>query len=165
MFKNAYKTILVILAVFAVISIGSYASAGRGGGYGYHGYGPHHGYGHHGYGRGYGPDCDYGDDLSREEIETLEKQAEAFEKDTAVLRDSVYQKQLALRSKLAKENPDAKKAATLQKEISDLRAEFDQKRIEHEIKTRKMVPNAGRGMMRGYGSRGYGSRGHGECWR
>jgi len=174
MFKNAYKTITIVFAVIAILSIGAFAFADRDGGYGHRGSGPHHGYGmndgyhgygHHGYGRGYGPGSDYGDDLTREEIETLEKQAEVFEKDTAKLRENVYQKQLALRSELARENPDAKKAAELQKEISDLRAEFDQKRVEYQIKTRKTAPNAGRGMMRGYGSRGYGARGSGDCWR
>jgi Spy/CpxP family protein refolding chaperone len=130
------------------------------GGYGGHMYGgPHHGYGNYGYngdnfqGRN---DQSY---LSREQIEKLEKQDEAFYKDTEKLRDSLYQKELALRDELAKEKPDAGKAETLQKELSGLRAKFDQKRIDHLIQMRQIAPDAGRGLRGGYGAS------WAPCWR
>jgi hypothetical protein len=178
MFNNFSIKIITVLAVVAILGIGSYAFAEWGGGYGHHGYGRHHmydsdegyGYGHHGYGRGYGPGCDYGDDLTQEEIEKLQAQREAFHKDTRKLRRNINQKELALRSELVKENPDTQRALEIQKEISDLRAQMDQKRVDHLIKIRKIAPDAGRGMMKGFGSRG-GGRGMGPgsgdrpCWR
>ena len=54
------------------------------------------------------------------------------------------------------DDPDVKKAQELQKEISNLEATIDQKRIDHMIKMKKINPHAGRG----YGSgRGRGSGG------
>jgi hypothetical protein len=41
---------------------------------------------------------------------------------------------------LAKKNLDTQRAVSLQKEISDLRARIDQKRIEHMIEMRKINP-------------------------
>jgi hypothetical protein len=54
------------------------------------------------------------------------------------MAQDVYAKRLELRGELAKKDPDAKKAAELQGEISKLQAEFDQKRIDHLIKVRKI---------------------------
>ena len=103
-------------------------------------------------------------------LEKLQAEQKAFNKDTRKLRQNIYQKKLALKSELAKEKPDAKKALTMQKEISDLKAEMDQKRIKHLIKVREIAPNAGRGMMKGFGHRGGGKdrgydAGDGPCWR
>jgi len=180
MYKNFSIKIIAVLAVVAILGMGSYAFAGRGGGYGHHGYGRHHGYGsgdsyhgygHHGSGEGYGHGCDYGEDLTQEEFEKLQTEHQAFAKDTENLRRNIFQKELALKSELAKENPDAQKALEVQKEISDLRSEIDQKRIGHLIKVREIAPNAGRGMMKGFGSRRGGGRGMGPgsgggpCWQ
>jgi len=172
---NHLKKIITVVAAFAILGVGGYAFAGwgyghhmhDGPGYGGHMYdgpgygghmnnGPHHGYGDYGYddenyqgrdNRGY---------LSREQIEKLEKQDEAFYKDTEKLRDGLYQKELALRDELAKEKPDTGKAKTLQKELSDLRAKFDQKQIDHQIQMRQIAPEAGRGWRGGYGMGGGG---------
>ena len=80
---------------------------------------------------------------------------------------------------MAKKDPDAKKAVVLQKEISELKGQLDQKRVEQRIKMQKENPDffAERGYGRGYGSgprgkgmgRGYGmGRGFqgqgGGCW-
>jgi len=165
MYKNFSIKIIAILAVVAILGMGSYAFAGRGGGYGHHGYGSgdsYHGYGHHGSGRGYGSGCNYGENITQEEFEKLQAEHQAFAKNTENLRRNIYQKELALRSELAKENPDAQTALEVQKEISDLRAEVDQKRIDHLIKVREIAPNAGRGMMKGFGSRGGKGRGMGS---
>ena len=124
-------------------------------GYGRHMYdGPRRGYDDENYqGR---DDRDY---LSREQIEKLQKENEAFYKDTEKLRDNLYQKELVLRDELAKEKPDAGKAQTLQKELSDLRAKFDQKQIDHQLQIRQIAPEAGRGWRGGYGMGG------GPRWR
>ena len=58
---------------------------------------------------------------------------------------------------------DASKASRLQKEISELQAQFDQKRIDHMIETRKLNPNTGRGYMQGGPM--IGSYGSGYCWQ
>ncbi|MFO7556627.1 MAG: periplasmic heavy metal sensor, partial [Desulfobacterales bacterium] len=102
----------------------------------------------------------------------------AFFKSTGDLRRKIYQKKLALESEFAKENPDPKNAANLQKEISDFKAQIDQKRIEHMIEMRKINPNLGPGLMgsgmmghgygRGYGGSGpmgYGSSSGHPCWK
>jgi zinc resistance-associated protein len=114
---------------------------------------------------GWGPG--YGYNLSDDEIEALEKERQAFFNDTEAIRQDLYAKDLELRSELAKENPDAKKAAQLQKEISKLEAQLDQKQIDHMIKMRKLSPNMGRGMgYMGRGGMGYGpGYGGGNCWR
>ena len=62
------------------------------------------------------------------------------------------------------EKPDAEKAKTLQKEISDLRAKMAQARIDFELEERKIAPqgNNRRGYGRGYGP---GMRGSGPGMR
>jgi Spy/CpxP family protein refolding chaperone len=70
-----------------------------------------------------------------------------------------------MQSELAKAEPDAAKASGLQKEISELQAQLDQKRIDHMVEMRKVAPNAGRGYMRGGPMMGYGPRGGGYCWQ
>jgi hypothetical protein len=169
---NFSKTgkIFILLATVAVLAIAatSFAGWGRGHwGYGYH-MGP--GYGMH---RGWGQDPrGYGSNLSDEDIAALDSERQAFFDATSDLRKNLYQKELELRSELAKAEPDAKKAAGLQKEISDLESELDQKRLDHRIKMRKNFPRfgaggygygpRGRGMGRGmYGGGGYGP---GSCW-
>jgi Spy/CpxP family protein refolding chaperone len=162
--KIISRTIL-ILTVFALTGMGASALAGWGAmGYGHHG--PmHHGWGHHGpgwkSGGGWGPG--YMGNLSDDEIKTLQKERNAFFEATQDLRQEIYQKELELRSEFAKKTPDAKKAAKLQREISNLEADFDQKRLDHQMKMRKISPKAGRGFMggrpMGSGMMGYGGFG------
>ena len=53
----------------------------------------------------------------------------------------------------------------MQKEISKLESELDQKRIDHMIKIRKLSPNAGRGFMMGGNHMGYGyASPEDSCW-
>jgi Spy/CpxP family protein refolding chaperone len=149
--KIITRTIL-ILTVFALTGLGTSALAGWGGmGYG------HHKPMHHGWGHG------YMENLSDDEIKTLQNERNAFFEATQDLRQETYQKNLELRSELAKKDPDAKKAAKLQKEISKLEANFDQKRLDHQMKMRKISPKAGRGYMGGRpmdpGMMGYGGYG------
>jgi len=174
---NFSKTgkIFMVLAIVVVLgfAVTSFAGWGRGHmGYGYHmgpGYGMHRDWddGPRGYG---GPG--YQSDLSDEDLAKLNKERQAFFEATSDLREQLYQKELELRSELAKQEPDAKKAAGLQKEISGLESELDQKHLDHQIKMRKDFPRSGfrgRGYGRGGGGMGrgmYGGGGYGpgSCW-
>ena len=124
--------------------------------------------------------------LSDQDIDKLQKERQAFFEDTRELRENLYQKELELRSEMAKQDPDVNKAVALQKEVSELEGQLAQKRVEQRIKMQKENPDlfAGRGygMGRGYGKggggmgRGYGmgpggmghgfqGRGGGGCWQ
>ena len=149
------KKLIIGLTVAAVIGIGTYAFGHMGGGDGY--YGRMHGgpMMHQGY---YGePGNDYRTDLKDEDIKALDEERIAFLKATDSVRKNLYSKELELRSELYKENPDVSKAGALQKEISELESELDQKRLDHMIKIRKLNPNAGRGFMMGGHHMGYGN--------
>ena len=171
---NKTGKIFMVLAIVAVLGIAvtSFAGWGRGHmGYGYH-MGPSYGMGR-GWAdgpRGYGGRA-YQSDLSDEDIAKLDKERQTFFEATSNLRETLYQKELELRSELAKSEPDAQKAAGLQKEISSLESELDQKRLDHHIKMRKNFPRSGfRG--KGYGRGGWGmgrgmaggGYGPGSCW-
>jgi len=167
---NFSKTgkILMVLAIVAVFAIAATSFAGWGRG--------HRGYGMHG-GWGQGPrgyDSEgYQSDLSEDDIAKLDKERQTFFEATSDLKEELYQKELELRSELAKPEPDAKKAAGIQQEISNLESQLDQKRLDHRIKMKKDFlqfgyrgqgyGRGGRGMGRGmYG--GGGGYGPGNCW-
>jgi Spy/CpxP family protein refolding chaperone len=156
------RKLITVIAIVALVGLGATAFAHWEGGW-------HRGPGYHHRGWGGGPESGYGPmmgGLSGDEIKAFEKERQAFFKETASLRKSLFSKELELRSELAKENPDAGKANQLQKEISDLESQLDQKRVDHMIKMRKINPDAGRGYMMGRGGTGYGPgyhRGMG-CW-
>jgi zinc resistance-associated protein len=138
--------ILMVVAMVAFVgfSATAYAGWGRGGGgcpMAGGGYGP----------RGFGGPG-YGADLTDEEIATLQKERNAFMEQTREVRENLYQKRLELRAELAKQNPDPKKAAELQKEISKLDSELDQKRLDQQLKMKKEHPKlSGRGFGMGMG--------------
>lgn len=153
---------IVILAAIAMVGLVATAYAGWGDGYGHMG----RGWGHMGWGGDY-------PDLTDEQIKTIEQERRAFIKDTDDLRQNLYTKELALRSELAKTDADAQKAAAIQKDISKLEAELDQKRLDHIVKMKEVNPEAGRGFMMGGrgrgGMMGYGpgagrGSGGGYCW-
>ena len=103
------KSITVILAV-ALLGFGSLAFAHWNGGYGYPGW-MHGGYGMYGMHGGYYGDQGYGyqGNLNEDQINALQKEQDAFLKETEATRQDLYAKQLALESELAKNNPDAAK--------------------------------------------------------
>jgi len=157
---NNFAKAVTVLAIAGIVGLAatSYAGWGRGGG---NCQGQGSGWGQ----RGVAP-SGYQGNLSDEQITRLDKERQVFFEETRNLRGNLYQKELELRSELAKEDPDAQKAAGLQTEISELTAQLDQKRIDHRIKMQKENPEffAGRGyaMGRGYGmDRGYGKDGGG----
>ena len=192
MLNRNINKILLVISVIAVVSLGVNALAdtemgygpGSGKGYGRHmGYGPGAGYGRHmGYGPGmerrreigFGPGMGrgfrgrgYAPELSEEQWNKLDEQRNTFFEATDDLRRNLYSKRLELESELAKKSPDAAKATGLQKELSDLKAQIDQKRISHLIEMRKINPNAGRGFA-GRGQRGFRRSGPGfggPCWQ
>ena len=158
------KKLTIGLTIAVAIGIGTYAFGHMGEGYGNYG-SMHGGPGmHQGY---YGePGYDYRPDLKNEDIKALDEKRSAFLKATDSIRQNLYSKELELRSELYKENPDVSKAGALQKEISELESELDQKRIDHMIKMRKLSPNAGRRLMMGGYHMGYGyASPEDSCWR
>ena len=90
--------------------------------------------------------------LTDEQIKNIENAREGFFNATNDLRDNIYQKQLELRSELAKQDPAINQVKNIQKELSGLEAKFDQKRLEYELETNKSVPGSNRGFTgRGFG--------------
>ena len=89
-----------------------------------------------------------------------EQQDQEFYEETADLRNEIWVKEGELKSLLSNSNPDRERVRTLQKEISDLYAEMDQKRLNYQLETRKNLSEYryGRGYGGGYGRhmRGYG---------
>ena len=166
--KNLRNGLIVLVSIAMVgFTVNAFAHDGRGMGRG-NGWGDcGQGYYHH---SGYGPK--WADNLSDKEVKRLETQQEKFYNDTKELRDNLYNKERDLHAEFAKDKPDTAKASKLQKEISGLRAQFDQKRVAHMIEMKKINPNIGRDYGRGYGRgymhggsmMGYGPRGAGPCW-
>jgi zinc resistance-associated protein len=163
-------SVLAILALAAAIGFGTDAFAGwsRGNGWNWcdrSGYGPGGGGGKSG---GYGPGYrnEGSGKLTEEQAGVLDAHRRAFFEETDELRGSLRQKHLELQAEMAKKKPDVEVAKKLQKEISSLKSELDEKRIDHMVKLREIDPD---GQGRGYGhlgkgSRGRGSYGRGGCW-
>ena len=153
--KSKMKQISIV-AVVAVLGLSAFAFADWG-----EGYGRMMGSGWH---RGGG----YDNDLSDEQVAALQRQRAEFFKATEDVRQELEAKALALESELAKKDPDMSRAKALQKDISELRADLDQKRLEYDIQTGKSARGWGRGHgpMMGYGygpEMGYGHQGRGYC--
>jgi zinc resistance-associated protein len=158
------KTIMVCLVAAAVMAMGGYAFAGQGmmqspppeQGYGANG--------HHFRG-GYGPYGDRQPNLTPEQRKQMDAERHAFFNATEKIRTDLYAKRLALRGEMSMDNPDLKKALGLQKEISGLKGDLDQKRLKHILAMRKIDPDAGRWSHRGHWERdhrGFQGRGWGQ---
>jgi Spy/CpxP family protein refolding chaperone len=117
------------------------------------------------YGRGY-------TNLSKEEQSQLKELENKFSNETDRLRNEIWSKSAELNSYLNSTNPDSQKLKSLQRELSDLRAEMDERRLAYELEARKILPDTrfsggyGRGYyghhMRGYGpGMGFSQR---SCW-
>lgn len=145
MIKRSTSKIFVILTVAAILGFGAYAFAHMSMGYGPSGWGGHMaGWHHRGYNeQGYG----YMPKLSDEQITKMEKERAKFFETTRELRDDIYDKELEIRSELAKSDIDKAKAASLQKEISKLRTQLDQKHVDHIVNMQKIIPDIDRGFM------------------
>jgi zinc resistance-associated protein len=163
---NTLGKIIVAAAIVGLVGFAATSFAGWGRGWGGGGYclgqGP-------GWGRWGGGAPGYQGNLNDQEIDKLNKERQAFFEDTRELREKLYQKELELRSEMAKQDPDVNKAVALQKEVSELQGQLDQKRVEQGIKMQKENPDffAQRGYGPGYGygpygmGMGYGPHGRG----
>ena len=155
------RNVIITIASIAVLGIGINAFA-------HGGWGHHRGNMHYQGAYGNGPVGQ----MNTEEYKQFEQKREAFFSETQDIRTSLFEKERDLQNELAKDEPDVAQASRLQKEISGLQSQFDQKRIEHMVEMRKLTPNAGRGFKSdGSGKRsggpmmGYGNnRGGGYCW-
>ena len=104
-------------------------------------------------------------DLTDGEAAVIDEAREKFYTETKELRSQIRELRTDLRDEMTKDTPDEARVLELQKELSGVRAEFDQKRVQHRLEMQKIAPEnfKGRGFGRGYG-RGNG-RGGGGCWR
>lgn len=169
MSKQRLTIIIALVAVLMTAGFGTHAIAGKGFS---RGMGYNQNMGPDAYGQGptaYGPrGFNYRSNLTDEQIKQIEEKRSAFFEATTDLRLQMRSKRLALGSELVKSGPDAAKAAQLQQELSQLRAEFAQKRIAHLLEMKKIDPNIGMGLGRKGGGRGFGrsgGRAGGYCWR
>lgn len=150
------KAVIAGLAAVAVITVGGTAIAGKG----YRQDGQRVGE----YGQQYRDGgCRYADrnpNLTPEQREQLDAERKAFFNATRKERQDLRSKRLALRSEIAKSELDVNAVKGLQKEISRLQADLDQKRLDHLVTVRKIDPDAGRGFFgKGWG-KGHRGSGH-----
>jgi len=170
---NKFGKVMIVVAIVGIAGYAATSFAGWGRGGGGNCWGEGGGYGQ----RGSAAPGNQGN-LSDQDMDKIQKERQAFFEDTRVTRENLYQKELELRSEMAKQDPDVNKAVALQKEVSELEGQLNQKRIEQRIKMKKENPDlfAGRGygkggggMGRGYGmgpggmGRGFQGRGGGGC--
>ena len=136
---------------------------------------PGWGWGHHMMGDwGNGPEYgrDYGN-LTSDQRSKLDALDRKFYDETSDLRNQIWAKSRELDSVLDSSNPDLEKAKSLQKDISELKAKMDEKRLSYELETRKIIPEdrLGSAYGGGYGHHmgpyGPGMMGYGPgyCWR
>jgi Heavy-metal resistance len=169
--KRSAVNIITVAAMIGIIGFAgsSFAKGGKGYGY-YRGDCPvAERAGCPGRGEGRGQGKGYPAGLSEEDTEKFDAMREAFRESTRPLKENLYEKVLALRGEMAKQTPDAMKAAGLQEDISKLRADFDAQRLAHRIEMKNAFPGADFGPGRGHGrgnhhgrAKGYGS---GGCWQ
>jgi Spy/CpxP family protein refolding chaperone len=164
---NPRKSSIAIIAVVLTVGVATlgFAWGGYGPGYGGHmmGYGGGYGYmgpGMMGWGPGYGHMWgDYGPNgyanLSPDDAAKLQQSQDQFFDQTRDLRNSIRDKQLALNDELQKSNPDKAKVADLQKQLSQLESQFDQKALDHQLELRKEFPQGNLAYGGGYGRGGY----------
>jgi Spy/CpxP family protein refolding chaperone len=131
--RHLFSKMVVVGALVAMMGFGVNAFAGMGKGAGNRGMGA------------------ASSNLTDDQIKQMESERNAFQTATTDIRQQLNEKRQALNAELAKPAPDAATAATLQKEISDLQAQFDQKRLTHILEMKRIDPNytEGRGMGRG----------------
>jgi zinc resistance-associated protein len=106
------------------------------------------------------------ENLGPEQSDRLDALNRRFYDETADLRSQPWSKSDELDSILNSAHPDAEKAKILQKEISELRAKLDEKRLTYELEACKIVrqEQQGEAYARGYGS-GFGmGYGPGAYW-
>lgn len=151
---RTFRNVVVIIAVVTLIGIGINAFAHGGRGWGNQ-RGPENCPGNY---RG-----GYGNQMNAEEYNQFEQKRDVFFNETQELRAALFEKERELQNELSKEDPDTAIASELQRDLSELQAQFDQKRLDHMLEMRKLNPNAGKGMRYGGPKMGYGGK-RGGCW-
>lgn len=172
--SNLTSKTLIIGA--AILLIGAVVAFANGGSWGYGGYGGHMmgygggytmgpgmmgynngsggygmGPGMMGYGPGYaanGTGYGYGTNLSNEQRSRLEASRLAFYSKTQDLRYRIQNQRDALRAELNSTHPDSAKVGQLQRTLSGLQADYNQRVVQHQLELRKIAPE-------GYSGRGY----------
>jgi zinc resistance-associated protein len=172
--RKIMKKTLTILGALLLVAAVAYPVLAWGPGWG----GMHRDTGW-GYGPGYcwnnGVGYGYGG-LSQEQATKLDQLRQNFYNNTAEIRNELWTKTRELNSELNSANPDRNRITALQNDINNLRSKMAQKRLDFDLKARKIAPNAdtaqgygpgsGQGMM-GYGRGGYGHMGGyggAPCW-
>lgn len=140
--KAVILTTGIVLACFLTLPLFAFGPGWgggmRGGGYG--------GYYNCPYYNNYG-----GTNLTQEQLSELNALRNEFRAQTDKIRDQLIDRNYDLRTELSKSVPDEKKAVAIQSDISELRTQMDNARIEHMLKVKKVDPDAGAGF---YGNSG-----------
>ena len=133
--KHLFSRMFVIVAVAVLIGSGVNAFAGMGKGTGNPGV------------------CAANANLTDDQIKKMESERTAFLLATKDIRQQINEKRQTLQAELTKQTPDTSACASIQKEVSDLQSQFDQKRLTHILEMKKIDPNftEGRGMGHGMG--------------
>lgn len=110
------------------------------------------------------------EDLTEDQRNELNKLNQEFFDKTLNLRREIRTKSDEFKILLNAPDPDPAKVKTAHKEISRLKGQMAEHRIDHQLKARKIAPEGpfargyGRRHMKGFGSRG-GAYGPGACWK
>jgi Spy/CpxP family protein refolding chaperone len=158
--KIRFRHIVTLLAIVAMVGVGSSAMAYRGWMNSEGGYGDCPGFAEGGRGGGCGG---FAADLSEEQRAQLNEVRKAYFEETKELRDQMRDKADALHEALEADSVDAEAAAALQADLSKIRADLDQKRLAHRIEMQKLFPDF-EGGPRHKGGRGFGRRGGCGRW-
>lgn len=86
--------------------------------------------------------------LNKEDAEKVKVERDKFMKATQDLRQEILSKQLFLQSELVKPLTDIQKATSLQKELSALEADLNQKMLMHLLEVKKISPDAAAACMK-----------------
>lgn len=101
---------------------------------------------------------DSGSNLTAEQIDQLQKLLKTYVDETSELRSTLWDKRSELDAIMVTSAPDSTKAMALQKEISDIKANLAQKRLEYQLNVKKVAPDVGfvPAPGSGWGRGGYG---------
>jgi Spy/CpxP family protein refolding chaperone len=131
--------------------------------------------------------------LTQDQQKSFNSLRQSFLKDTAVINNEIAQKRLEMDSLFIGSTTDEDKAVKLQREISALQSQYNEKRLSHQLKARKLLtpdqigqlpsgcnlgfgcgPGSGKGCGhgrgkgcgagRGQGKFGGNGAGKGRCW-
>lgn len=91
--------------------------------------------------------------LTADQMKQMDIERNAFQTATQGIRQQMNDKRQALQTELNKSQPDPSTCMSFQKEISELQAQLDQKRLTHILQMKKIDPNftEGRGFGMGMG--------------